>query len=497
MTTATTSKLATRMSVVACTVIAMICTVDACSYILAGKDATINHGIMASYQNDYTGNTPFAVLGVTSKPAARATTPRNKCWNAAVPPVPEGGTYTAVAVATPAITQSFLNSQGVGMNYGVYNYVRSEAGSEDPYVVSGVSTELWDLALERCSSARQVVDMVAALVAECGASSYLAGGSIGVFDRTEAWSIEVVSGHHFVAARVPDNAYVAQPNMVRVSHVDPTDASNYVVSPGFFDFARTVGGVAEDMADPALDIAAIFNRDEIGTKSARDRLWAMTRLLSPSAGMQHADTTAPGSYATFAVPDAFIDDAALRRVHRDHGENTEYIDLVGGNECQLASPHTMESMEPTFTPVCRSIATYHVIWNIPADPAVPATISVGAGCACTGAQVPYWVETVDAFATDATAVANNANKYELPSIAVDEFRQVQHKIDSSHMLASGLSVYATHIGAIRDRQTLHDVALDTAISEVSEASVQQLVTITQEFSTRAQTLADTARDELL
>ncbi len=47
-----------------------------------------------------------------------------------------------------------------------------------------------------------------------------AAGSFGITDAREAWVVELLGGHHWVAARVPDNAFYAQPNMLRIRQID-------------------------------------------------------------------------------------------------------------------------------------------------------------------------------------------------------------------------------------------------------------------------------------
>lgn len=110
--------------------------VDACSYVLVGKHAAADNAVLASYQNDYTGNTPIAVVPYMTKSPKKATQVKNQCSRAVIPPVPRGGTYASYAVTTPSIREAFLNSAGLAMNYGVYNYVRSEVTAADGFQVS-------------------------------------------------------------------------------------------------------------------------------------------------------------------------------------------------------------------------------------------------------------------------------------------------------------------------------------------------------------------------
>lgn len=106
---------------------------EACSYVVVGKRASDDGSLLVSYQNDYTGNTPFEVSIIAGKNEKKATQPRPNCRNAVgIPSVPVGGTRAAYAIATPAIREAFLNTAGLGMNYGVTNAPTTGSANRSP-----------------------------------------------------------------------------------------------------------------------------------------------------------------------------------------------------------------------------------------------------------------------------------------------------------------------------------------------------------------------------
>jgi len=424
-----------------------------CTMTMVGKRATADGSVLASYSNDYTGNTPVGVIPYESVPASRAAAPSRQCTpESGLPPVPAGGTYRAFAVSTPAIRESSLNSAGLGMNYGVYLYPRSDVAAADPWVSNGLGTEMWDIVMQRCSNPRQAVTAIAAMIRACGASSMI-GGGVGIFNRDEAWVIDIISGHHYVAVRVPDDSYLAEPNMLRTKSIDYR-SSDFIVSPKFLDFAKSIG--AASASATTVDVARGFNDGAVGAgrQHALDRLYLMLSKLSPSAHYEH--NAALSETPWFARPDRPLTVADLRAAHRDHGPEAAYAG---------ASPHNMEySATAPFTPVCRGIQTYHVIWKMPRRG--PATMIVGACSACVSAMVPYWVETVPMVWSD-DAVTKATTNYVL-SLSLDNFRVIQHKMDATD--SGGRPEYPQHIASLAARQPALDGLVDQAVAAAERDS---------------------------
>ena len=47
---------------------------------------------------------------------------------------------------------------------------------------------------------------------------------IGFADKDEVWWLETIGGHHWIARRVPDEAYVVMPNQMGIDMFDLDDA---------------------------------------------------------------------------------------------------------------------------------------------------------------------------------------------------------------------------------------------------------------------------------
>lgn len=178
-------------------------------------------------------------------------------------------------------------------------------------------------------TAREGVERLGALLERYG--TYEMNG-IAFSDADEIWWLETVGGHHWIAKRVPDDAYVTMPNQLGIDYFDLADAegdqvehmasadlrawmeANHLnltmLAPHAVDealddicdeLADTLFDVDDDMLDDldgfmddvreGLLAGDIFNpREAFGSHSDSDhvyntpRAWYMQRFLNPSDG---------------------------------------------------------------------------------------------------------------------------------------------------------------------------------------------------------------------
>jgi dipeptidase len=167
---------------------------------------------------------------------------------------------------------------------GADPYVELVAHDGLPEVAGGIGEEdMVTLVLPYVRSARDGVRRLGGLLERYG--TYEPNG-IAFSDVDEIWWLETVGGHHWIARRVPDDAYVTMPNQLGIDSFDLDDAEgeqrDFMASPDLRTF------VADNHLDLTLD--GPFNpRDAFGSHSDADhvyntpRAWAMQRFLSPHA----------------------------------------------------------------------------------------------------------------------------------------------------------------------------------------------------------------------
>ena len=150
-------------------------------------------------------------------------------------------------------------------------------------------------------SAREGVERLGALLEEHG--TYEMNG-IAFSDVDEIWWLETVGGHHWIAKRVPDDAYVTMPNQLGIDEFDLADAEgdrrSHMASADLRSWmaenhldltlaGRGAVGFAAAGAEGAAAVSDVFNpRDAFGSHSDADhvyntpRAWFMQRFLNPS-----------------------------------------------------------------------------------------------------------------------------------------------------------------------------------------------------------------------
>jgi dipeptidase len=168
-----------------------------------------------------------------------------------------------------------------------YVAARGTAGSPDyePERPGGIGEEdMVTLVLPYMESARDGVLRMGALLEQY--CTYEMNG-IAFQDADEIWWMETIGGHHWIARRVPDDAYVTMPNQLGIDRFDLADAEGEQTE--FMASADLRAWMAENHLDLTLGgDGNVFNpREAFGSASDSDhvyntpRAWAIQRFLNP------------------------------------------------------------------------------------------------------------------------------------------------------------------------------------------------------------------------
>jgi dipeptidase len=141
--------------------------------------------------------------------------------------------------------------------------------------------ELQRIALERCTAAREAVELMGALAVEYG---YIDSGEIlTVADPKEVWHFEILGpgdgnkGAVWAAKRIPDDHVSVAANLSRISEIDLDDPENYLASENVFSLAREMG-----WWDPGSGEPFKFWKAYSGKKPFRAREFWVFDTLAPS-----------------------------------------------------------------------------------------------------------------------------------------------------------------------------------------------------------------------
>lgn len=102
--------------------------------------------------------------------------------------------------------------------------------------------ELERIALERCSTARQAIELMGNLATKYGYGDD--GECLSVADKNEVWIFEIFGegperiGAVWAAVRIPDDHICVSANISRISKIDTKDKKNYMASKNVFEVAK-------------------------------------------------------------------------------------------------------------------------------------------------------------------------------------------------------------------------------------------------------------------
>ncbi|WP_026506500.1 C69 family dipeptidase [Butyrivibrio sp. MC2013] len=161
----------------------------------------------------------------------------------------------------------------------------SDCSKEDKPAPGGLGEEDFViLTLPYIHSAREGVERLGALLEKYG--TYEMNG-IAFSDTDEIWWMETIGGHHWIARRVPDDAYVAMPNQFGMDYFDIEDAlgegADYLCSKDLKEF------IDRGHLDLSMGEDAFNPRDAFGSHDDADhvyntpRAWYIERYLNPGS----------------------------------------------------------------------------------------------------------------------------------------------------------------------------------------------------------------------
>lgn len=270
-----------------------------CTTILVGKDASYDGSTIIA-RNEDSGNGEFCpkrFVVVTPEEQPRTyrsvlshvtvELPDNPMRYSAVPNADlkegiwaEAGVNEA-NVAISATETLTTNERVLGADPFV-EYIPARNGQ--PEVPGGIGEEdFTTLVLPYIRTAREGVERLGALLEQYG--TYEMNG-VAFSDVNEIWWMETVGGHHWIAKRVPDEAYVVMANQLGIDEFDLDDAlgeqEEHMCSADLAEF------IERNHLDLSVEGNSPFNpRDAFGSHSDADhvyntpRTWIMQRFLNP------------------------------------------------------------------------------------------------------------------------------------------------------------------------------------------------------------------------
>ena len=227
----------------------------ACTTILVGREASYDGSTMIA-RNEDSGSGSFSpkkFIVVEPKDQGETYTsvlshvtiplPKNPLRYTCMPNAVAGeGIWGAAGVNSENVsmtaTETITSNERVLSGDPLVVYKQAEDGEEEQ--IGGIGEEdLVTLVLPYIHSAREGVLRLGELLEQYG--TYEMNG-IAFSDSEEIWWLETIGGHHYIARRVPDNAYVMMPNQLGIDYFDFEDAfgqqEEYICSKDLKEFIK-------------------------------------------------------------------------------------------------------------------------------------------------------------------------------------------------------------------------------------------------------------------
>ncbi len=281
----------------------------ACTTILVGKAASYDGSTIVARNEDSPNGVFEPKRFVSVDPAGRTSYTSVLGHLTVALPEAEGVRYTAMPNADlreGLWEEAGFNARNVAMSATetitsnervlaadplvTYRPAKGAPGEQghEPERPGGIGEEdMVTLVLPYATSARDGVLRMGALLAEHG--TYEMNG-VAFQDADEIWWLETVGGHHWIARRVPDDAYVTMPNQLGIDSFDLDDAEGegreHLCSPDLRAWMAdnhldlTLGGDGSRF-DPRAAFGSHTDSDHVYNTP---RAWAMQRALNPHAG---------------------------------------------------------------------------------------------------------------------------------------------------------------------------------------------------------------------
>ena len=470
----------------------------ACTTILVGKNASYDGSTMIA-RNDDSGSGHFTAKKFTVfQPQDYPAVYKSVISGVEIPLPGSGLRITAVPNAVEGKglwAASGVNAANVGMTATETITSNPRVLGADPLVKGGIGEEdIVYLVLPYVRSAREGVRRLGSLLEQYG--TYEMNG-IAFQDVDEVWWLETIGGHHWIAKRVPDDAYVTMPNQLGIDSFDLDDAEG--AQADHMCSADLRAWMAEWHLDLTLGVegdgpAAVFNpREAFGSHSDSDhvyntpRAWYMQRCLNPSDVWDGPDadyTPESDDIPWSRVPEHKVTIEDIKYVLSSHYQGTEY-DCYGSK----GTPATRGAYRPIGINRNSQLAVLQL--RPYAQPVYRAVQWMAFGSNSFNALVPLYanVETMPEYYADTQARVTSENFYWANRL-IGALADVRF-----HECGRAVEDYQEKVGGMGHKQ-IHDV--DAAVAALPEAEVPaELARANEAFAERVRVETDALLGKVL
>ena len=255
---------------------------DSCTTILVGKNASYDGSTIVARTEDSQNGvfTPKKLIVVKPEDQPRHYKSVLSTFEIDLPGNPVR--YTAVPDAIPKDGiwgEAGINVYNVAMSETETITTNSRVLGADPLVESGIGEEdMLTLVLPYVKTAREGVLRLGKILEEYG--TYESNG-IAISDVNEIWWLETVGGHHWMARRVPDDAYVTNPNQLGSDYFEFGNPDEFLCDPDLEHFVTEHHLILDQEGKGFNPRYAFGSQKDKDRHYNTPRAWAIQRFLNP------------------------------------------------------------------------------------------------------------------------------------------------------------------------------------------------------------------------
>lgn len=321
-----------------------------CTTVICGKDATVDGSLITSHTNDCGRCDPRIAYvpamdhnpgDMRSVYAFRLPYPRLCCYDRGPTYFPKAGEEVVEPIGyIPQVEHTYAYFDGVYgiMNEHQLNIGECSCGAKTSATPLPEGQALFDIAelsrvaLERCTKAREAIQLMGDLAVEYG--YYSGGETLTIIDTEEAWVFDIVASPDgksavWVAQRVPDDEVAVMANQFTIREIDLDNTDYFMASDNIYDIAEAEGWWKPE--DGPLDFNFVYGRayDPVRLYSLR-RVWRAYDIMAPSRKFTPwVNDTFTKEYPFSIKPEEKISVQDVIAITRDYYQGTEF-DLSKG-----------------------------------------------------------------------------------------------------------------------------------------------------------------------
>ena len=211
------------------------------------------------------------------------------------------------------------------------------------------SAELGRVALERCKTAREAIELMGALIDEYGL--YGTAEALFVADRDEGWLFEMQPTPDgkglWIAEKIPDGHFSIAANQLRIRAIREGDP-NQIFNPRLPQMLEQLGRATYD-AQGNLDWVKSLRGDEwIHPYYSMRRVWRGLSIVAPSLKLSPTVDDWDSDYYPLSVrPDKKLTAADVMNLYRDYYQGTEFDKSSSDFAGLFGSPYHYENEKLT------------------------------------------------------------------------------------------------------------------------------------------------------